>query len=82
MLSANGTYGCAFGQSPFPPTMQSMHAFMTCIGNTTQVVCELPLSHTSAPSGARSVGMGGSGVRGGLMIGMFLLGVMIAQTVL
>ncbi|KAG0693812.1 hypothetical protein DFH29DRAFT_881172 [Suillus ampliporus] len=76
MLSANGSYGCAFVQNQFPATMQSVYAWDNCSINSTSA-CERPPS-TGLPSGAISgaVSLNGRGIRGRLMIGILLLGVM------
>ncbi|KAG0692699.1 hypothetical protein DFH29DRAFT_882147 [Suillus ampliporus] len=80
LLSANGSYGCAFVQNQFPATLQSIFAWRNC-SDPSSSICELPvpsLNYTGLPSGYTSggVGMCGSGIGGSLMIGMLLFGVM------
>jgi len=77
MLSANGSYGCAFVQNIFPPTLQSVNAWGECSGYS---ICETPqrdLNYTGLPSNTTSgVGLGISSSGGGMVIGMLLLGAM------
>ena len=79
MISANGSYGCAFVQNLFPPTPQSVYAWQNCSGHSPSL-CMTPqseLNYTGLPLNATSgVGLGINSSGGGMVIGMLLLGVM------
>ncbi|KAG1731073.1 uncharacterized protein EDB91DRAFT_1085193 [Suillus paluster] len=77
MLSANGSYGCAYVQNTFPATTQSVKAWANC--SSTGFMCELPSTYsnyTGRPSGNTTTTSGGVGIGGSLMIGLLLFGVM------
>jgi hypothetical protein len=82
MTTANGTYGCTYVQNIFPPTQQSIDAWIRCIGG--DCGCVIPpntgLPSNTGVSTSRGDSTRGSGIGGGMMIGILLLGLMTLNT--